>query len=266
MAASKLRHAAIAATVVWIAVALVPAAPPPWPAVTFLDVGQGDAILLRSPEGPTALIDGGGDPEVLDEALDRAGVGDLDLLVVTHGDQDHAGGLSGIFASRRVASVWYPDFQEQSEAMRSVLEEAATHGTPVEAVRSGRQAELGRLHVQVLNPVRRFAAENDGSVVMWVTGRGASALLTGDVEAIAQSGLTMLRPDILQVPHHGSSTTDLRWLEETVGSVAVISVGPNSFGHPTAAVLEVLSATGAQVAVTQRDGDVTVPLCDPCQR
>lgn len=258
------RPAASAVVITWIGVALLPAPAAPSPAVTFLDVGQGDAIVLRSPEGGTALIDGGGDPAVLAVALERAGIGDLDLLVVTHGDHDHVGGLAGIFTSRRVASVWYPDFQQPSEGMLALLEEAATHGVPVEAVRGGRQAALGRLHLQVIGPVRRFAAENDGSVVLWVTGQHVTALLTGDVESIAQAELPALRPDVLQVPHHGSSTTDLRWLEKTVGSVAVISVGPNTFGHPTATVLETLLATGARVAITERDGDVTIPLCRPC--
>ncbi|MBA2337645.1 MAG: hypothetical protein H0V96_07820, partial [Acidimicrobiia bacterium] len=68
----------------------------------------------------------------------------------------------------------------------------------------------------------------------------------------------------LQVPHHGSSTTDLGWLEETVGSVAVISVGDNRFGHPTPEVLDALATAGASIRTTLNDGDVLVPLC-PCR-
>jgi competence protein ComEC len=68
---------------------------------------------------------------------------------------------------------------------------------------------------------------------------------------------------VLQVPHHGSATTDLDWLGETVGAVAVISVGENSYGHPTAGVLEVLAAAGSTVHTTLGEGDVVVPLC-PC--
>ncbi len=128
------------------------------------------------------------------------------------------------------------------------------------AVRRGDRGSLGDLRFDVLAPGRRYAAENDGSIVLWVAAAGATALLTGDVEAVAQGELPPLRPAILQVPHHGSATTDLRWLRETVGTVAVISVGPNTFGHPTQTVLDALAGTPARVFLTQRDGDVVIPL------
>ncbi len=85
-------------------------------------------------------------------------------------------------------------------------------------------------------------------------------LLAGDIEAVAQRELPPLRPDVLLVPHHGSATTDLDWLAATVGPLAIISVGPNTYGHPNDEVLDLLDATGARVMTTAADGDIVVPL------
>ncbi len=262
---SRWRLPVVAALAGWTMVAALPAPQPPWPVVTFLHVGQGDAIVLRSPGGGVVLVDGGSDPEVLGAALARHGVAALELLVVTHGDQDHAGGIVGLAATMPIAELWYPAQQDLSALLQEVLTDAAARGIPATAVRTGRQHVVGALHLQVLGPGRRFAAENDGSIVLWVSGPGATALLTGDVEAVAQEELPALRPDVLQVPHHGSNTTDLAWLRRTVGEVAVISVGPNTFGHPTAEVLAALHASGVAVYQTRHDGDVTMPLCRPCE-
>ena len=88
-------------------------------------------------------------------------------------------------------------------------------------------------------------------------------LLPGDIGAVAQRELPPLQPDILLVPHHGSSSTDPSWLASTVGSVAVISVGPNTYGHPTPEVLSVLSGAGTDVRVTMDEGDVSLELGAP---
>jgi competence protein ComEC len=241
----------------------VPASPPSEPAVVFLDVGQGDAILIRRPPDVVILVDGGRDVAVLEGALRRHGVGEIDVLAVTHGDADHAGGLQGVVERHRVGEIWYPEGQDHGELIESLLVEAAAGGVPVAAVGAGDAVDFGSLRLELLAPRRRYAAENDGSIVTWVTAGGIDVLLTGDVEAVAQAELPTVRPDVLQVPHHGSATTDLDWLAETVGSVAVISVGENTYGHPTPGVLDVLASAGSTVLTTLGEGDVVVPLC-PC--
>ena len=241
----------------------VPASPPSEPAVVFLDVGQGDAILIRRPPDVVILVDGGRDVAVLEGALRRHGVGEIDVLAVTHGDADHAGGLQGVVERHRVGEIWYPEGQDHGELIESLLVEAAAGGVPVAAVGAGDVVDFGSLRLELLAPRRRYAAENDGSIVTLVTAGGIDVLLTGDVEAVAQAELPPVRPDVLQVPHHGSATTDLNWLAETVGSVAVISVGENTYGHPTPGVLDVLASAGSTVLTTLGEGDVIVPLC-PC--
>ncbi len=251
--------AACAGLVAWS----MPAATPSEPAVVFLDVGQGDAILIRRPPDVVILVDGGRDVAVLEGALRRHGIGEIDVLAVTHGDADHAGGLQGVVERHRVGEIWYPEGQDHGELIESLLVEAAAGDVPVAAVGAGDVVDFGSLRLELLAPRRRYAAENDGSIVTWVTAGGIDVLLTGDVEAIAQADLPPVRPDVLQVPHHGSATTDLDWLGVTVGAVAVISVGENTYGHPTPGVLDVLASAGSTVLTTLDEGDVVVPLC-PC--
>ena len=95
-------------------------------------------------------------------------------------------------------------------------------------------------------------------IVLWVAACGTSFLLPGDIEAVAQRELPKVRPDVLMVPHHGSATTDLAWLTATVGPIAIISVGENTYGHPAPEVLETLDRAGAQLHTTQGEGDVRV--------
>ena len=85
-------------------------------------------------------------------------------------------------------------------------------------------------------------------------------LLPGDIEVFAQGELSHLRADVLKVPHQGAATSDRRWLEEVGADLAVVSVGPNQFGHPAEWVIEVLKASGAEVVRTDEVGDVVVPL------
>ena len=118
---------------------------------------------------------------------------------------------------------------------------------------------LGTIGIEVLGPRRRYLTRNDVSIVLWVEA-GLTLLLPGDIEAIAQRELPVLLPDILLVPHHGSASTDRGWLEATVGDVAVISVGPSTYGHPAPEIRSTLTASGAKVRVTMEDGDVSLEL------
>jgi competence protein ComEC len=119
---------------------------------------------------------------------------------------------------------------------------------------------VGAFSLEVMGPVRRYASSNDGSIVLWVAAGDRTLLLPGDVEALAQADLGPLRADVMKVPHQGAATSDLRWLADSAPQVAVISVGPNRFGHPATEVVAVLQAAGAEVRRTDREGDVVVKL------
>ena len=230
--------------------------------VTVLDVGQGDAVLVRGTRGGVVAVDTGPDPAVYVAALRRAGVTHVDVLVVTHGDADHVGGAMGLLDRMSVGAIWLPRRQPPAPQVAELIDRAASMGVAVSVPRPGTRVGLGEVSVEVLGPGRRYDAENDESIVLWVAGPTRTMLLPGDIESVAQRELPPLRPDVLLVPHHGSATTDLEWLAETVQSMAVISVGPNSYGHPSIDVLEVLERSGARTLVTSRDGDIVVPLGD----
>jgi competence protein ComEC len=249
----------LGATIVLATPLVLQPGPPSVATVTFVDVGQGDAVLVRDPSGLVAVIDGGRDPVAFDDALRRYGVRKIDLLVVTHGDDDHVGGLREVFDRVAVGRMWVPKHPDLGPILHDLVDEAMALGIPVDRVVAGRRIGLGQISVATLGPRRRYSSQNDGSVVLWVAA-GRTVLLAGDAEAAAQRDLPELDPDVLLVPHHGSSTTDLDWLERTLDDVAVISVGPNTYGHPTPEIMEVLRESGAEIHVTRDEGDVSIPI------
>lgn len=250
---------AVAAALVLAVVTLAPVILPSGPTATVFDVGQGDAILLQS-QGRVALVDGGQDPVVLADRLRSHGVGRIDLLVVTHGDADHAGGLDGILADHGVGRLWVPRYADLGELVGRLVDDAATAGVQVEWIDAGSPLyKLGAITIEPIGPQRRYAGDNNGSIVVWVEA-DRSMLLGGDIEAIAQIELPVVRPDFLLVPHHGSGSTDAQWLADTVGKTAVLSVGENRYGHPSPEIMTILEHSGAEVLVTAEQGDVTIEL------
>ncbi len=228
--------------------------------VTVLDVGQGDAILIRGSHGGVVAVDTGPDPVVYLEALRRAGVTHIDLLVLTHGDGDHVGGAAGLLERITVDSIWMPRRRPPAPQVAVLLDEAASRGIHATVPAPGARVDMGDVTIEVLAPLRRYDAENDESIVLWVEGPSRTMLLAGDVEAVAQRELPPVRPDVLLVPHHGSATTDVGWLTATAGEVAIISVGANTYGHPAPVVLGALEQVGVRTFITRRDGDVVVSL------
>jgi competence protein ComEC len=221
-------------------------------------VGQGDAILLWGPAGEVILVDGGPDPAVLRRALLDRGVQRIDLLVVTHSHADHLSGLEEITRWAAVGRLWHSG--QEGEAFDALLEEMTAAGVPAEVPAVGWTAQVGAFRLDVLGPVRRYESLNDGSLVLRVTAGGATLLLSGDVEAAAQADLGPLPADVLKVPHQGAATSDLEWLAASAGGVAVITVGPNDFGHPASEVVAALEAAGAMVHRTDQEGDVVIVL------
>ena len=241
------------------AVALVAMVPwtHPWPdtpGLTVLDVGQGDAILIQSPDRQSLLMDGGADPRILDRALRRHGVRWVDTVVVSHADDDHAGGLAELIEGGRVGRLVVSAFAEPQELVAL----AAPAGVRIVRVGAGDRLDVGAIRIEVLSPSRRYESDNNGSVVLLVSS-AVSVLLPGDIEAVAQRDLPHVDVDVMVVPHHGSGTTDVGWLADIVGEVAILSYGPNRYGHPHEDIVAALEAEGVQVLRTP-DGDVTVSL------
>ncbi len=225
-----------------------------------LDVGQGDSILLVGGEGHFALVDGGPDPVLLIERLGQYGIRTLDLVVLTHVHADHAAGLTGVVGRIPIGRVWAAVEPHETPVATELLTLLAGHGIATETPEVGQTWLLGQLELTVLGPRRRYASPNDQSIVLLVRGSGRSMLLSGDIERVAQWELDGVTADVLKVPHQGGATSDPAWLEQVGADLAVISVGPNDFGHPADWVLELLEQSGTEVLRTDIEGDVVVPL------
>ena len=251
--------ASVLATAVLVAVLFIPGELPD-PGVVVLDVGQGDAILIHGGNGHFALVDGGPNAGILKERLRHYGVESLDLVVLTHVHADHATGLIELVGQLPIGEVWASVDPHVTEASASFFRAVTLAGVPLSQPRLGETRQIGTLRLQVEDPLRRYASPNDQSLVLRVTGSAQSMLLTGDIETFAQADLDYLRADVLKVPHQGAGTSDTEWLSGIGAALAVISVGPNQFGHPAEWVIEVLEEAGAEIARTDEDGDVAVPL------
>ena len=255
------RAIALAAMVLAGTAMAMPAGLPAVPTMTVLDVGQGDAVLLQDPNGWTVLVDGGRDPQVLGRALQDHGVRRIHVLVATHGDFDHVGGFVGLFDRVDVGRLWVPDQPDLGDVLPELVVDAGEHGIPVVRRRAGAVERSGHIELATLGPRRRYAESNNGSIVLWVTVAGSTVLLPGDIGAVAQDEIEAVRPDVMLIPHHGSSTTDLDWLAAHVPSLAIVSVGrDNTYGHPAPEVMQVLDDAGVPVWLTSEHGDIVVPF------
>ena len=240
---------------------------PPQPAdstlrVTFLDVGQGDAVLLQAPEGQTALIDAGrGDIVTL---LREMGVTGIDLLVATHPHADHIGGMTGVLESIPVRFYMDNGDPYTTAPYRRLLSalEARPEITYLEA--TPRTITLGSASLEVLPLLPRGSTDlNNRSVSLVLRFGDFTALLSGDSEVQQLTHLVnqqvVPRLTLLKAAHHGSDN-GFTWsfLQTARPDVVVISVGRNGYGHPKPAALEAYAATAGETLRTDLHGHVQV--------
>lgn len=252
--------------------------------VAFLNVGQGDAIFIESPEGNQVLIDGGPGKSVLRELsammpfYDRS----IDAVLATHADQDHVGGLPDVLNRYKVDLFFETGNPGPSasfeELERMVSEREQSKKIQKVLARKGMTLDLGGGTVlEIIFPDRDPSGleTNMSSIVARLVYGESEFLLTGDsplaienylVElvnqgsplATAQRGPLILQSDVLKAGHHGSKTsTSPAFVAAVAPKYGIISAGKdNKYGHPTAEVLETLSSAGAQILRTDRDGRI----------
>lgn len=228
----------------------------------FIDVGQGDSILLRIPDGSNFLWDGGGNSKSL-YYLQNLGVNSLDLVFVSHFHSDHTRGLIPILDQIPVKLVLIN--KEDSPESEKFEEELERREIPFMEIGSGYSVKTGSLQVSILSPPEGASEwkENDRSLVGRVSFGEVDFLFTGDIE---ESGREFLKKEgeidseVLKVPHHGSPTSlDEQFLDLVSPEVAVISAGEeNPYGHPSNITLDLLKEEGVLVLQTQKDGSITV--------
>lgn len=232
--------------------------------VTWLDVGQGDAAVIQC-GGQSMLIDGG-KPEkssYIYAWLQQHGLSYLDVIVATHVDADHIGGLAGALNYASVGTAYCPETTGTTETFQSFVKYLAQRGKQITVPTAGETFALGGAQVQILGPLHRAEDSNDNSIVLKVSFGASSFLFTGDAERAEEQDLlnagVNLQSTVLKVGHHGSDTsTSYPFLRAVAPQYAVISVGAgNSYGHPTEAVLSRLRDAGVTTFRTDMQGEIT---------
>jgi len=244
--------------------------------VTFLDVGQGAATLVRFPSGHAMLVDAGGaggghfdiGRRVVAPAIWAAGVHALTCLVATHGDADHIGGAGSVVRDFRPPEIWEGVAVPPEALLRELQAAARQAGSAWHAVRRGDAVTFDDVEVSILHPLppdwERQRVRNDDSIVLDVRMGSVSVVLTGDIEAAAEADLArVLAPApirVLQAPHHGSATSS-SWalLRAAAPRAAIVSAGRgNRYGHPHQAVLARYAEAGVPVFRTDLEGAIAL--------
>lgn len=236
--------------------------------VSFVDVGQGDCIFVKLPNGENMLVDCGEYSErdkVEDFLLDND-VRKIDYLVATHPHADHMGAMAHIIRNFDIGEFFMPDKEADSKAFITMLEALDEKKVKSKLVREGDIIfEDENFRCDVISPVLdEYDETNDVSVILKLTYGEKSFLLTGDAEEYAIEQMDAdLNADVLKVGHHGSVTsTPEDFLDDVSPEYAVICCGKdNSYGHPHKEILELLETKNIKVYRTDIDGTV-IFICD----
>lgn len=246
--------------------------------ITAIDVGQGESLLLVTPNGKTLLLDSGGllgfsrsefdvGEDVTSSYLWSRGIDHLDAIAFSHPHSDHIGGMRAIVRNFHPKEVWFGAAVNNS-GRKALLASCAEYGVQQRLRSAGERFEFGGVNFEVLSPASdielRPRGEDDESMVLRASVGGTSALLPGDVHKKAEQSLLGrgLHADLLKVPHHGSATsTSPEFLAEVHPQFAVISSGRrNAFRHPRPEVIERLAASKVRTFRTDLFGPVTFYL------
>jgi competence protein ComEC len=250
-----------------------------WPSldwqVVSCDVGQGDATVIRS-ANQTMLIDVGREPEPIATCLEKLGVTQIDLLILTHFDADHVGGLAGAMSRAEIGEALISPFDDERPQVEATLAQLADSNVPVSTAEVGDKGSLGEAAWVVAAPEPRAAGaedSNDGSVILRVETSQWLMLAFADAGERAQMRTVRLRnsllnrsggkPLIVKVSHHGSADQYAELFEDLKPEVALFSAGlSNSYGHPTKRALQIFEKAGSSIFRTDQQGSIALTMLD----
>lgn len=247
--------------------------------IFFLDVGQGDAALVITPNNKTMLIDAGDVTEFYDygeevyKFLKKLNINKIDVVLISHPHKDHIGGMAYVLSKIKVEKFYDPGFPYPSETYLQLLELVNEKKISYKIAREGVEINIDpSVEIQVLYPPRVliFDSPNDNSVVLRVKYKNIAVLFTGDIEKNAEYEIVKKyknKPDrivanILKVPHHGSWTSSTpNFITLVMPEVAIISCGRNNrFGHPHRSVIQRYKNYGVEILRTDKDGTIEIEI------
>ncbi len=240
--------------------------------VRVIDVGQGDSILIYS-NGYSALIDTGLSDEANEVCfeLEKCGIKRLDVLLITHLDSDHSGGIPTICSSYEIENLILPELSIESEGLTKAefaINEISQRGGGIYTAIEGMNFEIGEFEITILAANAHLLTENNRSVIAIAEMNDKKFLFTGDAEAKAEKELLSaglnLKCDVLKVGHHGSSTSSTdSFLKAVRPRYAAVSVGAdNIYGHPHDEVLSRFENLNTEIFRTDLNGNITFYVVD----
>ncbi len=242
--------------------------------IAVLDVGQGDGISIRGPQGTTFFIDGGSSDRsklgeyCMEPFLESQGIGVLDYAFVTHGDYDHYSGIAEMLERQekgiKIRNLVLPVHYKEDEALVELAVKAKNAFVNVLVMKKGECIQDGAMEILCLHPAKADGKliGNEGSMVLSITYREFSMLCTGDIEGEGEKILTKSMErgsyDVLKVAHHGSKhSTSEAFLKGCSPTIAVVSAGEgNSYGHPHKELLKRLEEAKCRIYNTQKNGAI----------
>ena len=231
--------------------------------VHFIDVGQGDSILLDFGD-IEVLIDGGGKSPGVISYIDDYVDGPLEVMVATHPHADHIGGLIGVLDAFEVDEIWLNGDTSTSETYSQFMSAVNSEGAKVCVARKGDTVQVGNLIFDVLHPVNLSGTTNNNSIVLSLSYGQVDFLFTGDAELEAEARMLTegIVPDVevLKVGHHGSRTaSSIQFLQVAKPECAIYMAGQgNSYGHPHQETIINLCEVGAEIYGTDIHGTITI--------
>ncbi|MDP1394325.1 MBL fold metallo-hydrolase [Lysinibacillus capsici] len=233
--------------------------------VHFIDVGQGDSILIESPSGKTMLIDGGvkGAGQQIVSYLKELGINKLDIVVATHPDADHIGGLIPVLDNMTIEQFYDSGKVHTSQTFEEMLTRIDEKNIPYHVPKIGDDIEFDKdVNVKVLNANDQAKDNNDASIVLKMTYGNVSFLLTGDAGVALEKEMLQydVKATVLKAGHHGSNTSSSEeFIQAVKPEVTILSYGEdNKYGHPHAEIVDRLQAIGSKIYATADLGTITV--------
>lgn len=235
--------------------------------VHHINVGQGESIYIEFPNGDDVLIDAGKSNQgstVVNYLKGQENNIDLEYLIATHPDADHVGGMKDVFNNLNVRNFIYPkDAPHTTQTWKNVLSLANTEGCKIIDGVPGTMFNIGGVTMKFIHSSTDFSDNNDDSIVTYLDYNNTEFLFTGDIEETAEKDMVSkgLVPDVdfMTVPHHGSKgSSTSEFLSKAKPEHAIVSVGDNSYGHPTSDALSRYRSIGAKVYRTDQLGNIVI--------